>query len=159
MQQQWKKYSGEVLQQSLQAEVQQVLQQEKLCGNKVSVYIGTDSQVKGSRTDFATVLVFLRKGKGGFMYTCSESSQQKMSIKQRMLQEVANSVEVAYSLGDLFSNFGVTLEVHADINTKPAFKSHIALQDASGYIRGMGFLFKAKPHAFASSCCANRMVQ
>jgi len=28
-----------------------------------------------------------------------------------------------------------------------------------GYIMGMGFAFKAKPNAFASSNCANKMVQ
>jgi len=27
-----------------------------------------------------------------------------------------------------------------------------------GYILGMGFIFKAKPHAFASSCCADKIV-
>ena len=28
-----------------------------------------------------------------------------------------------------------------------------------GYILGVGFAFKAKPDAFASSACANKMVQ
>jgi hypothetical protein len=28
-----------------------------------------------------------------------------------------------------------------------------------GYILSMGFVFKAKPEAFASSACANKMVQ
>jgi predicted RNase H-related nuclease YkuK (DUF458 family) len=28
-----------------------------------------------------------------------------------------------------------------------------------GYITGMGFAFRAKPHAFASSSCANKVVQ
>jgi len=39
------------------------------------------------------------------------------------------------------------------------FKSNDALKEAMGYIMGMGFEFKAKPHAFASSSCANKMVQ
>jgi predicted RNase H-related nuclease YkuK (DUF458 family) len=50
------------------------------------------------------------------------------------------------------------MEVHADINTNPQFKSNEALREATGYILGMGFAFKAKPEAFASSSCANRMV-
>jgi predicted RNase H-related nuclease YkuK (DUF458 family) len=50
------------------------------------------------------------------------------------------------------------MEVHADINTNPSFKSHDALKDAMGYITGMGFTFKAKPDAFASSSCANKIV-
>jgi hypothetical protein len=50
------------------------------------------------------------------------------------------------------------MEVHADINTDPNFKSHDSLKEAMGYIRGMGFTFKAKPDAFASSYCANKVV-
>jgi predicted RNase H-related nuclease YkuK (DUF458 family) len=33
------------------------------------------------------------------------------------------------------------------------------LKEAMGYILGMGFVFKAKPDAFASSSCANKVVQ
>jgi predicted RNase H-related nuclease YkuK (DUF458 family) len=51
------------------------------------------------------------------------------------------------------------MEVHADINTNPNFKSNDALEEAMGYILGMGFAFKAKPQAFASSSCANKVVQ
>jgi len=32
------------------------------------------------------------------------------------------------------------------------------LKEAMGYIMGMGFAFKAKPDAFASSSCANKIV-
>jgi hypothetical protein len=41
----------------------------------------------------------------------------------------------------------------------PGFKSNDALKEAMGYILGMGFAFKAKPNAFASSNCANKIVQ
>ena len=33
-----------------------------------------------------------------------------------------------------------------------------ALKEAMGYIMGMGFAFKAKPYAFASSSCANKVI-
>jgi predicted RNase H-related nuclease YkuK (DUF458 family) len=59
----------------------------------------------------------------------------------------------------LFTRYGVDMEVHADINTNPSFKSNSALREAMGYILGMGFAFKAKPNAFASSSCANKVVQ
>jgi predicted RNase H-related nuclease YkuK (DUF458 family) len=55
--------------------------------------------------------------------------------------------------------YDVDLEVHADINTNPMFKSNQALHEAMGYILSMGFVFKAKPEAFASSYCANKIVQ
>jgi len=58
----------------------------------------------------------------------------------------------------LLDKFNVALEVHADINTDPHFQSNIALKEAMGYILGMGFEFKAKPDAFASSSCADKVV-
>jgi predicted RNase H-related nuclease YkuK (DUF458 family) len=155
----WKKFSGESLHLSILEEVEQTIEREYNLGNKLKVCIGTDSQVKGSVTDFATVIVFLREKKGGFMFIHQERTSQKMSIKERMLSEVQKSIECAYSLCDLLDLYEVDLEVHADINTNPNFKSNAALHEAMGYILSMGFVFKAKPEAFASSYCANKMVQ
>jgi predicted RNase H-related nuclease YkuK (DUF458 family) len=158
-QQQWRKLNGERIKQPIEDEVSNVLIREKEMGHEMKVCIGTDSQVKGTITEFATVIVFIRKGKGGFMYIQNEITKQKMSIKQRMLMEVNKSIEVAYALCNIFSRYSVDMEVHADINTNPNFKSNDALKEAMGYIVGMGFAFKAKPEAFASSNCANKIVQ
>src|SRR5687767_2115267 len=158
-QQQWRKLNGERIRIPIADEVINVLKREREAGYELKVCIGTDSQVKSRETEFATVIVFIRKGKGGFMYIHNETSQQRMTIKQRMLLEVAKSIEVAYALCKLFTIYNVDMEVHADINTNPNFKSNDALKEAMGYILGMGFAFKAKPHAFASSNCANKVVQ
>lgn len=155
----WRKFSGEILKTSILEEVEQTIERETALGNKLKVCIGTDSQVKGSIIDFATVIVFLREQKGGFMFIHQERSSQKMSIKERMLNEVQKSIETAYALCDLLDLYDVDLEVHADINTNPMFKSNQALHEAMGYILSMGFVFKAKPEAFASSYCANKIVQ
>ncbi|WP_336514843.1 ribonuclease H-like YkuK family protein [Pollutibacter soli] len=156
---QWRKLNGEKILIPIADEVVNILAKERESGHELKVCIGTDSQVKGTVTEFATVIVFIRKGKGGFMYICNEVSHQKMSIKQRMLVEAAKSVDVAFALCNIFSRFSVSMEVHADINTNPGFKSNDALKEAMGYIVGMGFDFKAKPQAFASSSCANKVVQ
>ena len=92
------------------------------------------------------------------MFIHNERQVKPYSIKERMLVEVAMSIEIAYELCDLFNKYDVDMEVHADINTNPQFKSNEALREAMGYILGMGFAFKAKPEAFASSCCANKVV-
>ncbi len=157
-QQQWRKFNGMPIKQSIEDEVRQALIKEKEAANTIKVCIGTDSQVKGRTTDFATVIVFVRKGKGAFMYIHNQSTKRKMPVKQRMLEEVAMSIDIAYKLCPLFIAFHVDMEVHADINTNPNFKSNDALKEAMGYIMGMGFVFKAKPHAFASSHCADKMV-
>lgn len=154
----WKKFNGEVVHLPILEEVEQAIIRETEKGYHLKVCIGTDSQVKGSFTDFATVIVLLREQHGGFMYIHQEKTQQKMTIKERMLVEVQKSIETAYAVCDLLDLYDVDLEVHADINTNPMFKSNKALNEAMGYILSMGFIFKAKPEAFASSTCADKMV-
>jgi predicted RNase H-related nuclease YkuK (DUF458 family) len=154
----WRRFNGEPIQLPIKSAVENAIQKETEAGNKLKVCIGTDSQVKSLETEFATVIVFLREGRGGFMFIHNEKTSVKYTIKERMLVEVAKSIEIAYELCDLFTKYDVDMEVHADINTNPGFKSNEALREAMGYILGMGFAFKAKPDAFASSCCADKMV-
>jgi len=154
----WKKFNGDPLNNTIVQEVEQAIIRETAAGNRLKVCIGTDSQVYGEVTDFATVIVFIREHRGGFMYIYKDKSRQKMSIKERMLLEVSKSIEIAYTLCPLLDKHRIELEVHADINTSPNFKSNSALHEAMGYILSMGFVFKAKPEAFASSYCANKMV-
>jgi len=100
-QQKWRKLDGTRIRTSIEDEVRRVIVREKEAGCQLKACIGTDSQVKGRETEFATVIVFIRKGRGGFMYIHNETTTQKMSIKQRMLTEVAKSIEVSYSLCNL----------------------------------------------------------
>jgi len=154
----WKSLNGDTIQLPISDAVEQAILNEKSQGHKLKICIGTDSQVKHKTTYFATVIVFLREKRGGYMYIHREQSKLQTSLKQRMITEVAKSIDVAYSLCDLLDTHGVALEVHADINTDPTFGSNVALKEAMGYILGMGFEFKAKPDAFASSSCADKCV-
>jgi hypothetical protein len=154
----WRKFNGDPISLPIKAAVEDAIKRESEAGIRLKVCIGTDSQVKGRETEFATVIVFLRERAGGFMFIHNEKTTQSFSIKERMLVEVAKSIEIAYELCDLFTVYDVDMEVHADINTNPHFKSNEALREAMGYILGMGFAFKAKPEAFASSSCANKIV-
>jgi len=138
--------------------VKRTIIEEHKKGNRLKVCIGSDSLDRAGVVEFATVIVFLREKKGGFMYISNDKVRQKMSIKERMIQEVYKSIEIAYALCDLLDEYNVELEVHADINTDPNFKSNVALSEAMGYILSMGFVFKAKPDAFASSSCADKCI-
>lgn len=154
----WKTFKGDVIKLPIKSAVEQVIVRETHAGYKLKVCIGTDSQVFGNHTEFATVIVFLREKHGGFMYIQNDRSHKQYSLKERMLLEVARSIEIAYELCELFNQYDVDMEVHADINTNPQFKSNEALKEAMGYILGMGFAFKAKPEAFASSSCADKAI-
>jgi len=154
----WRRLNGEKIEPPIKDAVEATILREKEAGYKLKVCIGTDSQVKGGVVEFASVIVFLREKKGGFMFISNYKEEREMMLRERMILEVGRSIEVAYGLCDLLDKHNVALEVHADINTDPHFKSNVALKEAMGYILGMGFEFKAKPDAFASSSCADKMV-
>lgn len=155
---QWRKLNGEKIEVPFIKAVEEAIIRETDKGYKLKVCIGTDSQVRSGEAEFATVIVFLREKQGGFMFISNYKATYKLSIKERMLMEVQKSIEVAYEICPLLEKYHVDLEVHADINTNPGFKSNPALKEAMGYIMSMGFVFKAKPDAFASSCCADKVV-
>ncbi len=92
------------------------------------------------------------------MFINNSNVEILMSLKERMISEVAKSVEVAYALCDMLDKYKVDLEVHADINTDPNFPSNSALNEAMGYILSMGFVVRAKRDAFASTSCAGKVV-
>lgn len=154
----WRRLNGQRIELPIKAAVEEAILREKKLGHKLKVCIGSDSQVRNGTVEFATVIVFLREKKGGFMFISNSRESNHMGLRERMILEVAKSVEVAYNLCDLLDQHDVALEVHADINTDPHFQSNTALKEAMGYILGMGFVFKAKPNAFASSSCADKMV-
>jgi predicted RNase H-related nuclease YkuK (DUF458 family) len=154
----WRRLNGQRIEQPLLGAVEEAILREQESGFRLKVCIGTDSQVIGDEVHFATVIVFLREKRGGFMFISNEVNARKMTLRERMILEVGRSVEVAYALCELLDRHDVALEVHADINTDPAFESNAALKEAMGYILSMGFVFKAKPDAFASSSCADKFV-
>ena len=154
----WRRLNGERIRESVIDEVEKLIKQEIANGHRLKVCIGTDSQERRVGVEFATVIVFLRERSGGFMLIENSRTTEKISIKERMLREVAKSIDIAYRLCDILDRYAVELEVHADINTDPKFRSNTALSEAMGYIKSMGYQFKAKPEAFASSSCADRFV-
>ena len=158
VQQKWRNLSGKTFDGSIQNIIEEAIIREKKAGHRLKICVGSDSQAYQDHTAYATVVVVLREGKGGFMFIRNLKGTTKIGIKERMLKEVTMSVEVAYAICDLLDKHDVELEVHADINTDPKFESNVALKDAMGYILGMGFVFKAKPNAFASSSCADKVV-
>ena len=154
----WRRLNGEIISQPILQAVEATILAEQAKGNRIKICVGTDSQVKADEIDFASVIVFLREKKGGFMFIHNRRLRRVMGIKERMITEVSYSVEIAYQLCDLLDQHDVELEVHADINTDPYFESNVALKEAMGYIRSMGFEVKMKPYAFASSSCADKVV-
>ena len=154
----WRNMSGLVFTQSIEELLEDAIQRELKNNFELKICVGSDSHVYGKEVHYATAIVVIRKGKGAFAFIRKERVIEKIGIKERMLNEVARSVEVAYRISEILDKYNIEMEVHADINTDADFKSNIALKDAMGYILGMGYTFKAKPYAFASSSCADLAV-
>jgi predicted RNase H-related nuclease YkuK (DUF458 family) len=87
----WRKFNGESINLPIKEAVAEAIKQETEKGIRLKVCIGTDSQVKGSDTEFATVIVFLREHNGGFMYIHNDKTTQRYHLKERMLVEVAKA--------------------------------------------------------------------
>ena len=64
----WRKFNGETIHLPIYDAVEDALKKETENGVKLKVCIGTDSQVRNVETEFATVIVFLREKRGGFMF-------------------------------------------------------------------------------------------
>lgn len=154
----WRYSNGFPLSEDIVSVIERIVIQDQAAGHQLSICIGTDSQVRSKFTEYATVVVLLRKGAGGKMLVYKSKEKQRISIGERMLKEVAMSIETATQLLQLVNKYGLHLEIHADINSDARYKSNVSFVTAKGFTVGMGFDFIAKPHAFASSCCANRMV-
>lgn len=124
-------------------------------GRDIKICIGTDSQKIGNGTRFATAIVFVVKGNGGFMYVRKRRNQVPYALRERMMTEIAYSIETAYELEPVIRRLGLEMEIHADINQNPKFPSHASYHEAMGYIKSMGYTFVSKPDAFAASECAD----
>ena len=124
-------------------------------GREIKICIGTDSQKIGSGTRFATALVFVVKGNGGFMYVRKRRDFTPYALRERMMLEIAYSIETAYEIDPVIRKLGLEMEIHADINQNPRIPSHASYNEAMGYIKSMGYTFVAKPDAFAASGCAD----
>ena len=54
----WRKFNGDTIDLPIMNAVENAIKRETAAGFKLKVCIGTDSQVKGKETEFATVIVF-----------------------------------------------------------------------------------------------------
>lgn len=165
----WKGQS-EVIQEPILDYLEKIFIEELDKGHMLKVSVGTDSQKTGRSYKFATVILITTSedlgggvivGRGGKVIHATHNhefhNRSKELVNERMMYEVGKSIEVAYEINDLCDLYDIKMEIHADINEDSKHESNKALQQAVGYIRGMGYDFKVKPNAPASSNCADKL--
>ena len=116
--------------------------------------IGTDSQPYYSFTKFATTICAVLPDRVLFIVKKFRIINiENYTIDQRLMDEIYSSILTANYLTKLYKF--ETIEIHADINANPKFRSHKCMAAAKGYVEGMGFKYVGKPNSWAASSCAD----
>jgi len=128
------------------------------------IIVGCDSS-SGEEPRFPVAVVVLRVGQGGrfFLKKIGYKNRKFYNWKQRVLEEVLLSCQLALSLRENFekkiqsinNNFNYQFRyIHADIGENGQTKDMI--KEVIGLIRGNGFEPKIKPEAYVASTVADR---
>lgn len=127
----------------------------------VMVRIGTDAQKIGNHVDFVTVVCVHFKGNGGkLFYTKTRADNHgDMSLFNKLAQETMLSLEAAITLEQELTIDKNRIEVHADANPDPKWKSHSHHKQIQGMIFGQGFHAVLKPYSWVSTHAADRIVK
>jgi len=133
---------------------------------KYRIAVGTDSQVKGRYTCFATGIHIHRIGQGAWCCVSKmvENKQYK-NLNEKISKETIITYEVVNMLDEQllealcdfsanYRNFDCKLEAHIDVGTKGETRKLI--REMVGYFEGTGIDAKIKPDSFVASSYANR---
>lgn len=131
---------------------------EAACGGVRKIYVGTDSQQDGLKTQFVTVVVIHDEGKGGRAFYTKDTVPRIKSLRERLLKEVWMSVQLAMEISPFIKETS-ELEVHVDVNTNTRFKSSAYVKEVTSLVVSQGFNAKLKPDAWAAMHVADHVVK
>jgi predicted RNase H-related nuclease YkuK (DUF458 family) len=144
--------------------IDEVRQAIENSSSRSSIYIGGDSiRFKKNGRWFAryatVVIIHIDSCRGGKIFHFEDVQPDYGNMRMRLLTEVANTVNLALELLDSIGSRH--LEIHLDLNKSPKHKSHVAVQEALGYVKGTlpNIQVEIKPNAFAASHAADHCVR
>ena len=124
------------------------------------IIIGTDSERRDNNSaDFVTAVVVHRVGNGGRYFWRRISSGDIHTLRNRIMNEVLLSLEVAKEVLTILKNFDAPnfdFEIHVDIGENGETKTMIT--EIVGMIRAHNFEVRTKPESYAASKVADRHV-
>ena len=118
-------------------------------------FIGTDSQVYGKLTQYATAIVCLEDGRGGKAAIHTAKYKTFETLRPRMLQEARMSLEAAWVVDKIIPR-EIRLKIDLDLNDDPFFESGKYREELVGYVVAQGYECSHKPNSFASSSVADK---
>ena len=154
MMEKWKRLNGENIEDLGNTILSDIANSDT---DNLEFYIGGDSQASLNNVKFTVAIIMIKKGRGGRgYYKNTIPLETNLSLSQRLFMETFKEVKVALWLNPLLESIGYKVnEIHTDLNPNPKHASYEMVQTCLGYIRGMGFEGKAKPHSWAASSVAD----
>jgi len=152
--------------------------------DNLRIYVGTDSQKRGSTTTFATVICF-RHYHSGAHIIFKRWNEKTFDMRSRLIAEVSYSLEIAQFLHDILEEQGKfspveyvkdefyeyvkdekgisvkqlkhnnLIDIDIDINPNPKWGSNKAYKQGVGMVVGSNFRCRVKDDAWAASCAAD----
>lgn len=109
--------------------------------DNIEIMIGTDSQNRGDKTIYSTVIVMYNPGHGGHCIFTRWKTPKERIRQVRLLKEVEESLNIA----DALKNYGCPPKcIDIDINPNPKYKSNEVYQTAKGWVESMGYEVRFK---------------
>lgn len=132
----------------------------------IRIAVGSDSQVIGSNTTYATAIMLRREslygdiGFGSHIIYFKYKKPVRRDFYTKMWEEIQATTELGSYLKDKLNRNDI--EVHYDFNKKGQYKSSKFTSHAIGYALSNGFLednIKVKPSAIAAQNIADRLCK
>ena len=125
---------------------------------ETQLFIGTDSQRKGKRVAYATVIVLYNDRKGGKVLYSKMFTPPIKDNFQRLFKEIELSLEIGVEL----INSGIEqklMSIDLDYNEDKKYYSNKLLMSALGWAKSLGFKCRAKPESVAASYASDKLVK
>lgn len=123
----------------------------------IEIIIGTDSQNKGDKTKYSTVIVLYNPGHGGHCIFRRWHTPRERVKNVRLLKEVEESINVANQIVE--AGLPKPKYIDLDINPNPKFKSYEVYQTAKGWIESLGYDVRFKTIAPLVTTAADWLVR
>jgi predicted RNase H-related nuclease YkuK (DUF458 family) len=120
------------------------------------LYIGADSMFYTNKCCFATVIALHDANQKIAKYyyrRLNKKSSQYKDLKIKILEEVNLAIQTA----DFVLNIcpSAEIELHIDISTKKKNLTSKLYNTVKGWVTGLGYNLKVKPHSWASTSVAD----
>ena len=150
----FKKFTGEKLE-NVSEYVKEYIREHN--ANDIEIMIGTDSQNKGRKTVYSTVIVLYSPGHGGHCIFRRWKTDKERIRQVRLLKEVEESLNIANELVEAGCKKPKYIDI--DINPNPKFKSNEVYATAKGWVESMGYEVRFKTIAPLVTTAADWLVK